>query len=350
MTAPKQRAALRETEKDGAAPMTAVQDPTGPGPQPAVVIAILTYRRPEDLAAAIPLVLDEAVTASPVATILVVDNDPAGSAAEIAGSFAERGVRYVHEPVPGIAAARNRALDSVDGDTVLIFIDDDEHPEAGWLSALVRTQLATGAAAVAGAVLSEYEAPPDEWLTAGRFFDRRRLPTGTKIDVAATNNLLLDLSQINPLGLRFDTALGLTGGSDTLFTRQLVRSGLVMVWCDEAIVIDRVPASRLNREWVLKRAFRSGNSSVRVSLMLCTSPFQRGALRLQHTLRGALRIVGGGLRIILGEVAGSIAHRSRGRRAISRGAGMLAGAYGGVYAEYSRPDVAHHIAPVVGAP
>ena len=37
---------------------------------------------------------------------------------------------------------------------------------------------------------------------AGRFFNRRRLPTGTEVDVAATNNLLLDLIQLHELGLR----------------------------------------------------------------------------------------------------------------------------------------------------
>jgi succinoglycan biosynthesis protein ExoM len=316
---------------------------------PAVVIAVLTYRRPDDLAAAIPALLAEARTSTPPATILVVDNDPAASAEEVTSGFAEQGVRYVHEPVPGIAAARNRALDSAGDRGLLIFIDDDEHPLTGWLSALLTTHAATGAAAVAGAVVSEYESAPDEWLVAGRFFDRRRPPTGTRIDVAATNNLLLDLSQVAALGLRFDDAFGLTGGSDTLFTRHLVRAGRSMVWCNEAIVVDRVPAARLTREWVLKRAFRSGNTAVRVSLVLAGSPAERTMIRVTASLRGSLRIAGGGLRVGLGALTGSIVHRARGRRAISRGAGMLNAAYGRVSAEYARLDPAPFASPATPA-
>jgi glycosyl transferase family 2 len=323
--------------------MNAEPDPPRSGPP--VVIAVLTYRRPDDLPGTIAALLAEARSSTPNATLLVVDNDPAGSAAAVSAAFAPRGVRYVHEPVAGIAAARNRALDSVDDGGLLIFVDDDEHPRPGWLAALLRTHAATGAAAVAGAVVSEYDREPDRWLAAGRFFERRRLPTGTRIDVAATNNLLLDLSQITPLGLRFDNAFGLTGGSDTLFTRQLARAGRLMVWCDEAIVVDRVPAARLTREWVLRRAFRSGNTAVRVSLALCTSPWQRLAVRSTRTLQGGVRIVAGALRVGVGLGTGSIGHRARGRRSISRGAGMLNAAYGGVAGEYLRAAPAEPTEP-----
>ena len=92
--------------------------------------------------------------------------------------------------------------------------------------------------------MSRFAETPDPWIAAGRFFDRRRLPTGTDLEVAATNNLLLDLAVVRRLGLRFDAAFGLSGGSDTLFTRELVASGERMVWCDEAIVYDIVPTDR----------------------------------------------------------------------------------------------------------
>lgn len=315
--------------------MTALQ--TSTSRTTSAVVAIVTYRRLGDLDAAIAAVLVDAASVDHPVAVLVVDNDPEGSARPVVAGYHSAGVRYVCEPLPGIAAARNRALDSVPGDRVLIFIDDDERPRDGWLSALLRTHQDTGAAAVAGAVVSEYDAPPDEWLAAGRFFDRRRLPTGTTIEVAATNNLLLDLEQVRASGLRFDLAFGLTGGSDTLFTRLLTQSGRLMVWCDEAVVVDRVPVSRLTRDWVLKRAFRTGNTSSRVSVTLCTTPRQRVRIRAKETMRGASRIVGGSLQIVLGCVVGSIRHRSRGRRAISRGAGTLAGAYGSIYTEYARP-------------
>ena len=84
-------------------------------------------------------------------------------------------MRYVHEPEPGIAAARNRALDEAGPADLLVFIDDDERPVDGWLARLVETYRVDRPTAVVGPVVSEYEQQPDAWVSAGRFFDRRRL-------------------------------------------------------------------------------------------------------------------------------------------------------------------------------
>jgi len=295
-----------------------------------VVVAVLTYRRPADLAAVLPELVAQVGDVG--GRVLVVDNDPEAGARAAVDSFGAP-VDYVHEPAPGIAAARNRALDEADAD-LLVFVDDDERPRPGWLVALLDTYRDSRPAAVVGPVVSEYEVPPDPWVSAGRFFDRRRLPTGTEIEVAATNNLLLDLAQVG--ALRFDVRFGLTGGSDTLFSRALHRSGSRMVWCDEAVVVDVVPASRVTREWVLRRAYRSGNSWSRTSLVLADGPAAALGARLSCTARGVVRCLGGAARWGIGVLTGSVVHRARGRRTLMRGAGLVAGAWGGVYAEYGR--------------
>jgi len=300
-----------------------------------VVVAMLTYRRPEDLARAVPTFRAELDTVPGESWLLVVDNDPDASAREAVTALGDPRVRYEHEPRPGIAAGRNRALDASHDADLLVFVDDDEHPCPGWLSNLLATYERTGAGAVAGAVVSEYDTEPDAWMAAGRFFDRRRLPTGTPIDMAATNNLLLDLSQV-PGDLRFDEEWGLTGGSDSLFTRMLHLRGVSMVWCDEAVVVDRVPTSRLTREWVLRRARRTGNSTVRVALALAPAGPRRWAVRAEGLARGAVRMVGGVARILLGRASGSIVHDARGRRTLARGRGMVGAAVGSVVAEYAR--------------
>ncbi|MCL2465738.1 MAG: glycosyltransferase [Micrococcales bacterium] len=301
-----------------------------------VVVAMLTYQRPDDLVRAVPAFAAELATVAGPARLLVVDNDPDGSAGATVAGLGDDRVRYVHEPHPGIAAGRNRALDDSADAAVLVFVDDDEHPQPGWLVALLGTHEHTGAGAVAGAVVSAFDAEPDAWLAAGRFFDRRRLATGTPIDVAATNNLLLDLAQI-PSDVRFDEAFGLTGGSDTMFTRTLHRRGVPMVWCDEAVVVDRVPASRLTRAWVLARARRSGNSGVRVEVSLAHAGPQRWWARAKGLGRGSVRVVAGAARAAVGRATGSLEHHARGRRSLARGLGMVAAATGSVVAEYTRP-------------
>lgn len=298
------------------------------------VVAVLTYRRPDDLRAAVPAFL--AATAHDGARLLVVDNDPAGSARAWVEGLADPRVRYVHEPRPGIAAGRNRALDECDAD-VLVFVDDDEHPEPGWWDALTACHRATGATGVVGAVVSEFVGEPEPWVRAGRFFERRRLPTGTEVDVAATNNLLLDVPAVRRLGVRFDERFGLSGGSDTLFTRDLVARGGRLVWCDEAVVVDRVPADRMTPDWVLRRARRSGNSASRAELVLAQDAPSRSRVRVRYLARGGLRVAGGAVRVALGTLRRDPVLRLVGRRNAARGRGMVAGALGRVVVEYGRP-------------
>ncbi|WP_375477158.1 glycosyltransferase family 2 protein [uncultured Jatrophihabitans sp.] len=340
-----------------ALPGAAVPEPRGVAAVPsrpertAVVVAVLTYRRPNDLAALLPELRKQVddVVGRCRASVLVVDNDAVGSASGIVAGAADPGVRYVVEPTPGIAAARNRALDEAADADILVFIDDDELPSEHWLANLLDTAQRTGASAVAGAVASEFDGELEPWLAAGEFFRRRRLPTGTPIDVAATNNLLLDLRVVRRLGLRFDLALGLTGGEDTLFTRTLHAHGERMAWCNEALVTDRVPRARMTRTWVLARAFSSGNARTEVALRLARGPQARLAAYADALRAGLPRLVGGGLRFVLGLALRSHRHQAKGLRTAYRGAGMLAGVVGHRFEEYARVDVAA-APPREGAP
>lgn len=315
----------------GAPPLS----PAAVSPAAAVVVAVLTYRRPAELAVLLPE-LSRQASGRPAIRVLVIDNDPAASGEAVVAAANDPAVRYVHEPRPGIAAARNRALDEAASYDLLIFIDDDEWPNPTWLQSLLEVHDRTSSAAVVGPVISEYAAEPDPWIKAGRFFDRRRLPSGTQIEVAATNNLLLDLRQVRAFGLRFDEALGLSGGSDTLFTRELHHRGGMLVWCDEAIVVDKVPIERLTRRWVLLRALRSGNSWSRTSIKLSPSVVDRSLVRIRLTGRGLLRTVSGTSQYCVGFVARNTASRARGLRTAARGIGMVSGAYGYAYSEYRR--------------
>jgi len=314
-----------------------------------LTVAVATYRRPEELRELLPQLVaqaDEARAAGWEAEVLVVDNDPDRTGAPVVSAHLATSppdgaaVRYTAEPEPGIASARNRALDEARDSRLLVFVDDDEQPHPGWLRLLLATREQTSAAAVAGAVESAFDGDLEPWVAAGDFFRRRRPPTGTEITVAATNNLLLDLAVVRRLGLRFDAAFGITGGSDTLFTRRLTSAGHRMVWCDEAVVTDRVPAVRMTRDWVLRRAFRSGNTDSRVRAHLAGSGRERLRGRLVSVGRGLPRVVGGAGQWAAGRLLGRTPLRARGLRTVARGAGMLAGAVGVTYAEYRRPVAA----------
>ena len=300
-------------------------------------VITLTFRRPLDLSEALPSLVRH-IAAVPGAELLVVDNDTTPSARDaVAPWTVEHPVRYVHEPRPGIAAARNRGLAEAADSDVVVFIDDDERPRDGWLAALLSTYERERATGVAGAVVSVYDAPPDAWISAGRFFDRLRHPTGTELEVVATNNLLLDVSVLRGWGLQLDEAFGLTGGSDTVLSLEIRARGGRLVWCDEAVVEDVVPAARATRSWVLRRAFRMGNTGSRARIHVASGSRARAAVRITMAARGLARVAGGAAAAAWGAVSGSLARRARGVRTMVRGAGMTLGAFGYVYAEYARP-------------
>jgi succinoglycan biosynthesis protein ExoM len=321
---------------------------TSEKPRPEVIIAVLTYRRPEDLAAVLPELENQLTENLPRADsptagrigdrsrILVVDNDPAASARSVCAEASLSRLDYVHEPRPGIAAARNRALAEAADHDLLIFIDDDERPVPGWLRLLLQTHRHERRCGVVGPVVSEFAVPLPEWVAAGGFFTRRRMPTGTPVTVAATNNLLLDLPRLRRSGVRFDDRFGISGGSDTLFTRQLVTAEGPLAWCDEAVVTDVVPAARCTRDWVLRRALRMGNSWSLTAVDLASPGLRRLGTRTTMIASGTARILGGLVRSGLGVLTQDLGWRARGVRTLARGTGMLLGATGYHYQEYRR--------------
>jgi succinoglycan biosynthesis protein ExoM len=313
-----------------------------------VTVAVLTFRRPSELAsclAAVAAHLDGARLSAGgrgvILSLLVVDNDAHASARCIVDDLADRlplSISYVVEPHPGIAAARDRALEEAGRSDLLVFLDDDERPSESWIQPLLDTWAATGAAAVMGRVVSVFGSPLDPWVSAGEFFRRRSMPTGSRITVGAAGNLLLDLATVRRLGIRFDRRLALGAGEDSLFTQQLARSGAAVVWCEESVVTDHVPPQRTTRRWVLQRARSHGNTETVVALLLARSPGRRAAVRLAAAMRGGVRVAAGAARVALGLASGSLRHQARGHRTAQRGLGIAAGALGHALQEYARAD------------
>lgn len=307
-----------------------------------LTVVILTYQRPDLLTNGLPLVLEQVralngdVAAGFTANVVVIDNDPAGSARWVAAKHFAPDLRYVIETNPGIAAARNRALDEAVQSELLVFLDDDEQPRESWLAPLIATYCDTGAAGVMGRVVSHFVGTLDPWVVAGDFFERPRMATGTEIAVAATGNLLLDLEQVRRLGVRFNEGLGLSGGEDSLFTQELVRAGGRLVWCDESVADDFVPPERLTRRWLLARASSQGNTKGRVELYLAHSWSSRAAARARAVASGLARILIGAARYAGGLACRSRRHQARGLRTLHRGMGLLRAAAGIAHDEYAR--------------
>ncbi|MFE7778055.1 glycosyltransferase family 2 protein [Streptomyces sp. NPDC057445] len=109
-----------------------------PGPEllgdlPRTSVVVATRERADQLARALDSLLAQD---HPDFEIVVVDNAPVTDATRelVANKYADR-VRYVREPVPGLAAAHNRGAAVADA-AVLAFTDDDVVTDPHWLTAL----------------------------------------------------------------------------------------------------------------------------------------------------------------------------------------------------------------------
>ncbi|MBI5161888.1 MAG: glycosyltransferase [Micrococcales bacterium] len=305
-------------------------------PADRVTVAVPTFRRPAELRRLLVALrgVPAEIDGMPVG-VLIVDNDPEGSAAPVVAEVLPA-ARYVSEPHPGLAAVRNRALDESADSRWLAFIDDDEVPLDGWLPALVRCARSRGAAGVLGRVVSETAIPMSAFLLAFGAFRRPPHRTGDPLSAAATNNLLLDLDFVRATQLRFDPRLGMSGGEDNLFTTRLRRAGGKLIWCDDAVIIEHVPAERVTRRWIQQRTFRTGTVATVVAVLAADTRGGRLEARIRFCAGGTVRLVVGLAQLSGGVILRSVRWRARGTRRLLRGAGMIAGTLGYVHQEYAR--------------
>ena len=120
--------------------------------------------------------------------VVVVDNDPSGSAEPTVRRFESLipNLVYQVEPRRGLATARNRlvAIAASLGSDYLIFVDDDEWVEPSWLLSFVGLAAAGRADVLRGPVYAEYDEGTPPWIIASKFFDPPEYPTGTPIRIA----------------------------------------------------------------------------------------------------------------------------------------------------------------------
>jgi glycosyltransferase involved in cell wall biosynthesis len=295
-----------------------------------------TFRRPDLLPGAISALCTQAVSIEPAAMVIVIDNDPEAGARSEVDRWAAHGVRYVHEPSPGIAAARNKALSEAGDADALVFIDDDEVPVGEWLTSLVGCWKAWGCAAVAGPVERDLPQSVDPWIVEMGVFARRRRPNGTVIRGAATSNLLLDVRQLRRQGLRFDPRFGLSGGEDTMLTHSISKRGGRIQWCDSAVVKEIVDPHRLSRRWVRFRLVRAGNAWARVQILLCSTSAGRACVRTALVSRAGYLSVRGMVRLGRGLLTTDLGARCRGERDVLSALGVVLGSMGVAKYEYVR--------------
>jgi glycosyltransferase involved in cell wall biosynthesis len=233
-------------------------------PPAAVTIAICTRERPESLRATLETLARCAPLPAHPAEVLVIDNGLDGATRALVsawtpGSFR---VRWLPEPRPGVARARNAALAAARGD-VILFLDDDVRPPAGWLAAMCEPVLSGTADAVAGGVrLAPHLERPwmrpvhRAWLAETSYIDAERPQEMVSANMAIGRHVLARVPGFDPeLG---PGALG--QGEDALFSWQLLRAGFRIAPALQVSVEHHFDPRRLSRTGFREAAERRGRT------------------------------------------------------------------------------------------
>lgn len=199
---------LQELEAAASAPL---------GNASSVSVVVCTRDRPDALAAC----LKSLTRMTPAAgELIVVDNSADGSALAVARNCPE--VVYIHEPRPGLSAARNAGVAASRGE-IVAFTDDDVEVTENWAANLAQAFQSSEVDAVTGLVLpARLDTPAQRFfqfdlggfgdqyapVTFGEAFFRRTRPTGVPVwRIGAGANMAFRRSSLVRAG-PFDERLG----------------------------------------------------------------------------------------------------------------------------------------------
>ena len=237
-------------------------------------LIIPTHNRSERLIAALESVIRQDLPAADWECVVVSNNSTDDTVARF-GDFAARypglNLRLVTEDGPGVSYARNRGIAETSA-PLLVFIDDDERINLGFLRAYADFFDAHPDAVVAGGrIIAEYVTGRPAWLSkytempianpmdfgdAVRPFPAGRVPGG--------GNMAFRRSAALRYG-GFDPSLGrvgrmLIGGEENDFFERLMRGGETCWYVPGAVMWHIIPPEKLTESYFRRLCYNVGVS------------------------------------------------------------------------------------------
>lgn len=237
-------------------------------------LIIPTHNRSERLIAALESVIRQDLPAADWECVVVSNNSTDDTVARF-GDFAARypglNLRLVTEDGPGVSYARNRGIAETSA-PLLVFIDDDERINPGFLRAYADFFDAHPDAVVAGGrIIAEYVTGRTAWLSkytempianpmdfgdAVRPFPAGRVPGG--------GNMAFRRSAALRYG-GFDPSLGrvgrmLIGGEENDFFERLMRGGETCWYVPGAVMWHIIPPEKLTESYFRRLCYNVGVS------------------------------------------------------------------------------------------
>ena len=237
-------------------------------------LIIPTHNRSERLIAALESVIRQDLPAADWECVVVSNNSTDDTVARF-GDFAARypglNLRLVTEDGPGVSYARNRGIAETSA-PLLVFIDDDERINPGFLRAYADFFDAHPDAVVAGGrIIAEYVTGRPAWLSKYTEMpianpmdfgpDVRPFPAGR---VPGGGNMAFRRSAALRYG-GFDPSLGrvgrmLIGGEENDFFERLMRGGETCWYVPGAVMWHIIPPEKLTESYFRRLCYNVGVS------------------------------------------------------------------------------------------
>ena len=212
--------------------------------------------------------------------VVVIDNSSNGDLARdlAASSHSPLILHAVHEPDMGLSIARNRALRESKGD-IIVWLDDDACPRAGWLDAIARPFAHPSVAVVGGPVVIQRPGGQrPTWLPAemnSYYSEVDHGPISLQLDSSrylVGTNLAMRKDLAIALG-GFDSSYGhsgsrLGGNEETQLVERMRADGHEVWYSSDAVVDHMIDEERWTRRWLLRRVAAQGDADARAGRAL----------------------------------------------------------------------------------
>jgi len=238
---------------------------------------ICTHNRADYLRSAIKSLIDQTLPQEKY-EIIVVDNASSDDTRNVVSAFkGASNLRYVYEEKLGLAHARNTGWREAMG-LYVAYLDDDALASEQWLEKILEVfeTVKPKPGCLTGRIDPIWEVPQPVWLSDSQLGYLAILNWSDAPLILKKNQWLGGANMSFPKRLLekvngFNPNLGRMGrklrsGEDILLQRQVMSKGYNCLYHPGIIVQHHIPASRLDKGWIVKRAFWQGVSDAFIQI------------------------------------------------------------------------------------
>ena len=238
-----------------------------------VLLSFCTFKRPNMLEKCLDSLADLKLPENIRTEILIIDNDEAASAKNIAEKYkniVSVPINYFVEEKRGLSNARNRLISeavNLGASHIAMFDDDIILPENWLVNYINYYNNNEKAVIITASSYSKFTEEPPKYIAKNDLFKcHTTKKTGSVRSDAASGNVFFPVTLITELHLDFNSEYVFMGGEDGRFFGEASEKGAVIVWCNDCFNWELNGTDKINIKWILNRSYYNGYSAAQKKL------------------------------------------------------------------------------------